>query len=167
MADIVVLTKFLCSVSYLTAFSRLMNNPASSRRQPKEDRMAEVVGFNPARTGQKPEDGTGSPVFVGVWGDSTTGVGVFGTSGAVSQNATNIPIINNNAGVVGHNIENADGVLGAGVWGESIQGQGVVARSQSGSGVLGVTSGQPPNAGVFGSSTTGGYGVAGFSDGAW
>jgi hypothetical protein len=123
--------------------------------------MAEVKGFSPAKTNQKPEDIGGSPVFVGVWGDSTTGVGVFGTSGAVSQSATNIPIINN-AGVVGHSIEDTGGAFGAGVWGESIQGQGVVGRSQSNNGVLGVTFGQPPNAGVFGSSTTGGNGVVGF-----
>jgi hypothetical protein len=128
--------------------------------------MAEVIGFNPAKTHQKPEDNNGNPVFVGVWGDSTTGVGVFGTSGAVSQNVTNIPIINN-AGVVGHSIEDAGGVFGAGVWGESTQGQGVAGRSQNSNGVLGVTFGQPPNAGVFGSSTTGGNGVVGFvGDGA-
>jgi hypothetical protein len=123
--------------------------------------MAEVVGFNPAKTNQKPDDSLGNSVFVGVWGDSTTGVGVFGTSGAVSQNAANIPILNN-AGVVGHSIEDTGGVPGAGVWGESIQGDGVVGRSQSGNGVLGITFGQPPNAGVFGSSTAGGNGVVGF-----
>jgi hypothetical protein len=123
--------------------------------------MAQVVGFNPAKSHQKPQDSNGNPVFVGVWGDSTTGVGVFGTSGAVSQNVTNIPIINN-AGVVGHSLEDAGGVLSAGVWGESIQGQGTVGRSQSSYGVFGVTFGQPPSAGVFGSSTTGGNGVVGF-----
>ena len=85
---------------------------------------------------------------------------MFGTSGAVSPMVPNIPIINN-AGVVGHSVENSGGVLGAGVWGESIGGQGVVGRSQSSYGVLGVTFGLPPNAGVIGSSTTGGNGVVG------
>jgi hypothetical protein len=123
--------------------------------------MARVVGFQPAKTNQKPLDDQGNPVSVGVWGDSTTGVGVFGTSGAVSANVPNIPIINN-AGVVGHSVETSGGVLGAGVWGESIGAQGVVGRSQSSYGVLGVTFGLPPNAGVIGSSTTGGNGVVGF-----
>jgi|SRR5450631_296181 hypothetical protein len=123
--------------------------------------MARVVGFQPAKTNQKPLDNQGNPVSVGVWGDSTTGVGVFGTSGAVSANVPNMPIINN-AGVVGHSVEDSGGVLGAGVWGESIGAQGVVGRSQSSYGVLGVTFGLPPNAGVIGSSTTGGNGVVGF-----
>ena len=123
--------------------------------------MARVVGFQPAKTNQKPVDGQGSPVTIGVWGDSTTGVGVFGTSGAVSANVPNIPIINN-AGVVGHSVENSSGELGAGVWGESIEGQGVVGRSQGSYGMLGVTFGLPPNAGVIGSSTSGGNGVVGF-----
>jgi hypothetical protein len=118
--------------------------------------MAQVIGFQPAKTDQQPVDDQGNPVSVGVWGDSTTGVGVFGTSGALSANVTNIPIINN-AGVIGHGVEDADGV-----WGESIQGQGVVGRSQSSYGVLGVTFGLAPNAGVIGSSTSGGNGVVGF-----
>src|SRR5438477_3126852 len=117
-----------------------------------EDRMARVVGFQPAKTNEQPLDDQGNPVSVGVWGDSTTGVGVFGTSGAVSASVPNIPIINK-AGVVGHSIEDSGGVFGAGVWGESIEGQGVVGRSQSSYGVLGVTFALPPNAGVIGSST--------------
>ena len=123
--------------------------------------MAQVVGFQPGKTDQQPVDDNGNPVSVGVWGNSSTGVGVFGTSGAVGPNVTNIPIINN-AGVVGHSVEDAGGMLGAGVWGESVQGQGVVGRSQSSNGVLGVTFGLAPAAGVFGSSTTGGNGVVGF-----
>jgi hypothetical protein len=77
-------------------------------------------------------------------------VGVFGTSGTVSANVPNIPIINH-AGVVGHSVEDAGG-FGAGVWGESIQGQGVVGRSQSGYGVFGASFGPPPNASVIGTS---------------
>jgi len=123
--------------------------------------MARVVGFQPAKTNEQPLDDQGNPVSVGVWGDSTTGVGVFGTSGAVSASVPNIPIINK-AGVVGHSIEDSGGVFGAGVWGESIEGQGVVGRSQSSYGVLGVTFALPPNAGVIGSSTSGGNGVVGF-----
>ena len=46
--------------------------------------------------------------------------------------------------------------------GESIEGQGVVGRSQGSYGMLGVTFGLPPNAGVIGSSTSGGNGVVGF-----
>ena len=43
--------------------------------------MARVEGFEPAQSGQQPVDSNGDPVAVGVWGDSSTGVGVFGTSG--------------------------------------------------------------------------------------
>jgi hypothetical protein len=112
--------------------------------------MARVVGFQPAKTHQQPVDDQGHPVSVGVWGDSTTGVGVFGTSGAVSANVPNIPIINH-AGVVGHSVEDSGG-FGAGVWGESIQGQGVVGRSQSSYGVFGASFGPPPSASVIGTS---------------
>jgi hypothetical protein len=112
--------------------------------------MARVVGFQPAKTNQQPVDDQGHPVSIGVWGDSTTGVGVFGTSGAVSSNVPNIPIINH-AGVVGHSVEDSDG-FGAGVWGESIQGQGVVGRSQSNYGVFGASFGPPPAASVIGTS---------------
>ena len=43
--------------------------------------MAQVVGFDPATSGQQPEDVNGNPIPVGVWGDSDTGGGVFGSSG--------------------------------------------------------------------------------------
>lgn len=128
--------------------------------------MAEIVGFDPATTGQTPVDTSGNPVPAGVWGDSTTGVGVFGTSGALTSNLTNIQIQNTTAGVIGHSIGD---VLGAGVWGESIQGTGVVGRSQNNNGVLGITllNAEPPNAGVLGSGVpAGATGVAGFGDGA-
>jgi hypothetical protein len=128
--------------------------------------MAEVIGFQPAKTDQKPVDDSGHPVSVGVWGDSTTGVGVFGTSGAVTSTATNIKI-DFNAGVIGHGIfEDVNGV-GHGVWGESIKGYGVAGRSKSNYGVIGVTGGLAPVAGVIGSvSSEGAHGVVGLVGGA-
>jgi hypothetical protein len=136
----------------------------------KEGSMARVEGFEPARSEQEPVDSNGNPVPVGVWGDSSTGAGVFGTSGALPPNVANIPT--NIAGVEGHSIQNP-GVFGrsienAGVTGESLQGLGVLGQSSSGSGVLGVTfvpvdpGGNPAASGVFGSSTVGGNGVVGF-----
>jgi hypothetical protein len=132
--------------------------------------MARVEGFEPAQSGQEPVDFNGDPVAVGVWGDSSSGAGVFGTSGVLPPGADNIPT--NIAGVEGHSIQNP-GVFGrsieeAGVSGESIQGLGVLGRSATGNGVLGVTftptiPGEPPTAhGVFGVSTVGGNGVVGF-----
>jgi hypothetical protein len=118
--------------------------------------MARVEGFEPAQSGQEPVDSSENPVPVGVWGDSSTGVGVFGTNGAISSSADNIPI-DGPAGVVGHSVENP------GVNGESLHGLGMLGRSRTGTGVLGVTFGAPPDAtGVYGSSTTGGNGVVGF-----
>jgi hypothetical protein len=92
--------------------------------------VAQVVGFDPAISGQQPRDLNGDPVPVGVWGDSDTGGGVFGTSG-VLPDGTSIPI-NPPAGVEGH------GVVGPGVVGRSVSDNGVLARSESASGVLGV-----------------------------
>ena len=37
--------------------------------------MARVEGFEPGKSEQQPEDADGNPVPVGVFGDSTTGVG--------------------------------------------------------------------------------------------
>jgi hypothetical protein len=127
--------------------------------------MARVEGFEPANSDQVPVDANGNPVAVGVWGDSTTGVGVFGTSGALPPNVTNIPT--NIAGVEGHSIQNPGvfgrSIEGEGVAGESLQGLGMLGRSATGTGVLGVTFVPTPDAsGVFGSSTTGGNGVTGF-----
>ena len=132
--------------------------------------MARVEGFEPAQSGQQPIDIVGNPVAVGVWGDSSTGVGVFGTSGVLPPGVDNIPT--NIAGVEGHSIQKP-GVVGrsiedVGVLGESLQGLGVLGRSSTGDGVLGVTfapsiPGEPPSvAGVFGSSVVGGNGVTGF-----
>jgi hypothetical protein len=129
-----------------------------------------VEGFEPAQSGQQPLDVNGDPVAVGVWGDSSTGVGVFGTSGTLPTGVDDIPV--NIAGVEGHSVQHP-GVVGrsvedAGVSGESLQGLGMLARSSTGTGVLGVTfapeiPGESPSAaGVFGSSTAGGNGVTGF-----
>jgi len=115
--------------------------------------MARVEGFEPAKSGQEPVDDDENPVPVGVWGDSSIGVGVFGTNGVLPPDVGNIPT--NLAGVEGHSIENP------GVFGESIQGTGVIGRSAGGPGMLGVTF-TPNSQGVFGVSTAGGNGVVGF-----
>jgi hypothetical protein len=118
--------------------------------------MARVQGFEPAQSGQAPIDDNGNPVAVGVWGDSTTGVGVFGTSGSLPPSGAQ-PSIIEVSGVAGHSIEDV------GVWGESSDSTGVVGRSVNSSGVLGVSfAPDEPSAGVFGSSTAGGAGVIGF-----
>ncbi len=131
--------------------------------------MAQVKGFDPAISGQQPEDINGNPVPVGVWGDSNIGGGVFGTSGVLPQGAS-IPI-DPPAGVEGHGVD-GPGVVGrslndSGVVGESPGVPGVLARSITASGLLGVTfSPDDGSHGVFGSSTTGGNGVTGFVGGA-
>ncbi len=127
--------------------------------------MAQVIGFDPAASGQQPEDVNGDPVPVGVWGDSDSGGGVFGSSGVLPSN-TSIPI-DPPAGVEGHGAA-GPGVVGrsltdSGVVGESQESQGVLARSVASSGLLGVTFSPTDDAhGVFGSSTAGGNGVTGF-----
>ena len=73
--------------------------------------MAAVSGFDPASSGQQPIDVNANPVPVGVWGDSSTGGGVFGTSGTLPI-GTSIPI-DPPAGVEGH------GAQGPGVVGRS------------------------------------------------
>jgi len=90
--------------------------------------MAQVKGFDPAVSGQQPEDINGNPVPVGVWGDSSTAVGVFGTSGVLPQ-GTSIPI-KSPAGVEGH------GVFGPGVVGRSLNDDGVVGEGAAGVGLL-------------------------------
>lgn len=127
--------------------------------------MAQIKGFDPATSGQQPEDINGNPVPVGVWGDSSTGGGVFGTSGLLPQGSS-IPI-DPPAGVEGHGVD-GPGVVGrsigdSGVVGESPGSPGMLARSISASGLLGVTfSPDDGSHGVFGSSTAGGNGVTGF-----
>ena len=127
--------------------------------------MALVKGFAPATSGQQPQDPSGNPVRVGVWGDSNTGGGVFGTSGTLPPGTT-IPI-DPPAGVEGHCVD-GPGVVGrslndSGVVGESQGSQGVLARSVVSSGLLGVTFAPDDGShGVFGVSTVGGNGVTGF-----
>src|SRR5262249_59575845 len=65
--------------------------------------MAQVKGFEPNLSGQKPTDDMGNPVAVGVWGDSDIGVGVFGSTGPIPATATDIPV--EIAGVEGHGLE--------------------------------------------------------------
>jgi hypothetical protein len=132
--------------------------------------MAAVEGFDPAKSGQQPADSTGNRIPAGVWGDTTTGIGVFGSSGPLPPGATDI--VSDPAGVEGHGL-GVPGVLGrsdvdAGVVGESLQSLGVLGRSEQASGVLGVTFSDADGGGrgVFGSSTTGGDGVVGFVGGA-
>jgi hypothetical protein len=121
--------------------------------------MASVKGFDPAESGQKPVDDANppNPVPVGVWGDSTTGVGVFGTSDALTSNQDNIPI-RNLAGVTGHSLNHN------GVRGESIHLEGVVGRSKNFIGIHGVAA-DTRNPGVFGESAGGGVGVRGVVNG--
>jgi hypothetical protein len=127
--------------------------------------MAQIVGFDPAVSGQQPLDINGNEVPMGVWGDSSTGGGVFGTSGVLPQGAS-IPI-DSPAGVEGHGVD-GPGVIGwslndSGVVGESPDSPGILARSVNSSGLLGVTFSVDDGAhGVFGSSTVGGNGVTGF-----
>src|ERR1700755_1325558 len=64
--------------------------------------MANVTGFDPAVSGQEPKDEFGKTGPVGVWGDSTPDVGVFGTSGAVPPGGNIVIASMLKAGVTGH-----------------------------------------------------------------
>jgi hypothetical protein len=135
----------------------------------KEGTVARVEGFEPAQSGQQPVDVNGDPAAVGVWGDSSTGIGAFGTSGEPLPNFGSIPA--RIAGVEGHSYQHpgVDGVSieQPGVQGESLELQGVFGRSETDHGVLGVTNaptvpGERPSAsGVRGVSLAGGQGVTG------
>ena len=118
--------------------------------------MARVEGFDPNQSGQKPADDSGNPVPVGVWGDSDIGVGVFGTTGPIPPDGTDMAV--QIAGVEGHGFDRP------GVHGESVGSIGVLGRSTTGNGMLGVTFNQVPGeaSGVFGSSVAEGNGVTGF-----
>jgi hypothetical protein len=123
--------------------------------------MAEVKGNNPAPSGQSPVDDNGMPVPVGVWGDSSAGVGVFGTSGDPSPNiyiwrgagvygqgghgpfqgegdylTAGVFGISPDTGVVGIGVSDAgaDGMYAEG----SGEGNGLYAVTDSGTGVMGV-----------------------------
>jgi hypothetical protein len=115
--------------------------------------MASIKGFDPAESGQTPVDPAGQTVPVGIWGDSTSGVGVFGTSDPLTSDQDNLPI-SKLAGVTGH------GVQAIGVRGESIEHEGVSGRSKNFIGVSGIAA-ESGNPGVFGQSAEGGAGVRG------
>src|SRR5215217_2418189 len=89
--------------------------------------MARVVGFEGGQSGITPATyGPAYPVSeVGVWGDSDTGLGVFGSSNALER-----------AGVVGH----------------SNRGNGVIGFSASALGVMGLADAFPA---VYGSTRAG------------
>ena len=103
--------------------------------------MATVNGFDPAVSGQQPLDGYGQPLPVGVWGDSDSGVGVFGSAGLTSP--TNPLLIGVRGGVVGHGggpAPNEDPQPPhAGVVGHSTSGCGLVGFSNTSVGLYAVT----------------------------
>jgi hypothetical protein len=95
--------------------------------------MANVTGFDPAVSGQEPKDESGNTVPVGVWGDSNTDVGVFGTSGAVPPGGNILIASMLKAGVIGHGTDRP-GIIGhsetaCGVCGFSEKFSGVYAYS--------------------------------------
>jgi hypothetical protein len=103
--------------------------------------MATVNGFDPAASGQQPLDGSGQPLPVGVWGDSDSGVGVFGSAGVTSP--TNPLLSGVRGGVVGHGGEPAPNEdpqwPHAGVVGHSTSGCGLVGFSNTGLALYAVT----------------------------
>ena len=151
--------------------------------------MAEVKGYDPAPSGQDPPIGNnGTPVPVGVWGDFSTSIGVFGTSGdppppvtfnlpqaGVWGQGTHAPFegegdqpipgvmgISSDIGVVGIGVSptDADGMYAAG----SGTGFGLYAVTDSGTGVFGNSQfGGANGVGVEGRSNLG-TGVLGVSD---
>jgi hypothetical protein len=141
--------------------------------------MASVVGFDPNQSGQQPVDGP-NLIPVGVWGDSDSGVGVFGSSGALPHG---IPLmdIQQVAGVEGHGSKRdvADapkfGVCGRSRGFIGVQGVNISEEDptedggfKSNSGVFGMTDGLGTNdagrgEGVRGLGLTNGDGVVGAS----
>jgi hypothetical protein len=95
--------------------------------------MASVTGSDPAPSGQEPVNFQGNKIPVGVWGDSNTGVGVFGTSGDPVPNST--VYIRQTAGVYGQGGQGpgANDFPGPipGVIGVSAEGIGVAALSDN------------------------------------
>jgi hypothetical protein len=125
--------------------------------------MARVEGFEVGNSGLQPVDPNGNPLAVGVWGDSDTGMGVFGTSGQLPPGTTTPG--GDPAGVVGNSVQNP-GVLGrsaenSGVIGQSQDSIGVLGQSQNNPGVLG-TSSSPGSSGVVAANLAGGDGVSSF-----
>jgi hypothetical protein len=115
--------------------------------------MARVEGFEVGNSGMQPVDSDGVPLAVGVWGDSDTGMGVFGTSGQLPP-GTPTPG-GEPAGVVGNSVQNF------GVLGRSVESSGVMGQSQNNPGVLGVSF-SPVSSGVVASNVAGGNGVSAF-----
>lgn len=117
--------------------------------------MASVTGFDPANSGQEPVNSDGNKVPVGVWGDSNTGVGVFGTSGDPMPNA--VTYIRQTAGVYGQGTQGpgpTDFIYGPipGVIGVSPASVGVAGLSDNFIGVAGVggPDDDPTAVGVYG-----------------
>jgi hypothetical protein len=102
----------------------------------------------------------------GVWGDSSVGNGVIGTSGALF--GAGVLGKSNNVGVYGTNPTGGagvygDSVSGTGVYGACVSGNGVYGTSASSNGVFGFASGTSGvNYGVFGrTASSSGVGVWG------
>ena len=135
--------------------------------------MASVTGFDPANSGQEPVNSEGNKIPVGVWGDSNTGVGIFGTSGDPLPNA--VTYIRQTAGVYGQGTQGpgAEDFPGPipGVIGVSPASVGVAGLSDNFIGVIGVggPDDDPTAVGVYGLTGgnvgTGVYGESPFGDG--
>jgi hypothetical protein len=122
--------------------------------------VARVEGFEVGNSGMQPVDPNGVPLAVGVWGDSDTGMGVFGTSGQLPPGTTTPG--GDPAGVVGNSVQNP-GVLGRsvespGVFGRSQNSIGVLGQSDNNPGVLGASF-SPDSPGVVASNIAGGNGL--------
>ena len=85
----------------------------TARQQQGSGTMVNVTGFDPTVSGQEPRDENGNKVPIGVWGDSNTDVGVFGTSGAVPPGDNIIIAAALKAGVIGHGTDRP-GIIGHG-----------------------------------------------------
>jgi hypothetical protein len=117
---------------------------------------------------------------VGVWGESSSGTGVHGTSGSVADNASailgeitttspggfsaGVRGINDGTGVNGIGVEGTHAGSGWGVHGKSVSGVGIRGESSNGIGVHGISdSTTAGTSAIFGhiTSTTPGAGSAG------
>ncbi len=109
--------------------------------------MASISGSDPTPSGQEPVNFQGNKIPVGVWGDSSTGVGVFGTSGDPLPNFD--IYIRQTAGVSGQGTQGpgADGFFGPipGVIGVSPEGVGVAALSDNFLGLYAATETTDPD----------------------
>ena len=122
--------------------------------------MVNVTGFDPSVSGQEPRDEYGNKVPVGVWGDSDTDVGVFGTSGAVPPGGNIIVANMLKAGVIGHGTDRP------GIIGHSQAACGVCAFSDKFSGLYAYSDnqdGDPTVASILALASNGGIAVEGSS----